>query len=92
MKKYADALPLYWQEQMWKRQGVNLKCNTMANWVIQTAGIYLMPFSDALLTKLLRHTVIHADETVVQVNKKPGRAATEARKPETRETNFPYIL
>ena len=77
VKKYADALPLYRQEQMWKRQGVNLKRNTMANWVIQTAGTYLKPFSDAFLTELLRQAVIHADETVVQVNKEPGRAATE---------------
>ena len=36
VKKYADALPLYRQEQMWKRLGIDLKRNTMANWVIQT--------------------------------------------------------
>ncbi len=38
VKKYADALPLYRQEQMWKRLKVDLKRNTMANWVIQTGG------------------------------------------------------
>ena len=76
MKKYADALPLYRQEQMWKRLGVDLKRNTMANWVIQTAETYLKPFSDAFLTELLRQAAIHADETVVQVNKEPGRDAT----------------
>ncbi len=76
VKKYADALPLYWQEQMWKRLGVDLKRNTMANWVIQTAETYLKPFSDAFLAELLRQAAIHADETVVQVNKEPGRDAT----------------
>ena len=76
VKKYADALPLYRQEQMWKRQGVDLKRNTMANWVIQTAELYLKPFSDAFLRELLKQAVIHADETVVQVNKEPGRDAT----------------
>ena len=76
VKKYADALPLYRQEQMWKRLGVELKRNTMANWVIQTAEIYLKPFSDAFLRELLKQAVIHADETVVQVNKEPGREAT----------------
>ena len=76
VKKYADALPLYRQEQMWKRQGVDLKRNTMANWVIQTAELYLKPFSDAFLRGLLEQAVIHADETVVQVNKEPGREAT----------------
>ena len=76
LKKYADALPLYRQEQMWKRLGVDLKRNTMANWVIQTAETYLKPFSDAFLAELLRQAVIHADETVVQVTKEPGRDAT----------------
>ena len=76
VKKYADALPLYRQEQMWKRLGVDLKRNTMANWVIQTAETYLKPFSDAFLDELLRQAAIHADETVVQVNKEPGRDAT----------------
>ena len=76
VKKYADALPLYRQEQMWKRLGVDLRRNTMANWVIQTAETYLKPFSDAFLRELLKQAVIHADETVVQVNKEPGREAT----------------
>ena len=57
VKKFADALPLYRQEQMWKRLGVDLK-------------------RDAFLRELLRQAVIHADETTLQVNKEPGRAAT----------------
>ena len=76
VKKFADALPLYRQEQMWKRLGVDLKRNTMAHWVVLTAGTYLKPFSDAFLRELLRQAVIHADETTLQVNKEPGRAAT----------------
>ena len=76
VKKYLDALPLYRQEQMWKRMGVDLKRNTMANWVVLTAETYLKPFSDAFLGELLRQAVIHADETVLQVNKEPGREAT----------------
>ena len=76
VKKFADALPLYRQEQMWKRLGVDLKRNTMAHWVVLTAETYLKPFSDAFLRELLRQAVIHADETVLQVNKEPGREAT----------------
>ncbi len=37
IKKYADALPLYRQEQIWKRLGVNLNRGTLTNWVITTA-------------------------------------------------------
>ena len=76
VKKYADALPLYRQEQMWKRLGVDLKRNTMANWVTLTAETYLKPFNDAFLAELLQQAVVHADETVLQVNKEPGREAT----------------
>ena len=76
VKKYTDALPLYRQEQIWKRMGVELKRNIMGNWVILTAETYLKPFSDAFLDELLRQAVIHADETVRQVNKEPGREAT----------------
>ena len=76
VKKFADALPLYRQEQMWKRLGVNLKRNTMANRVVLTAETYLKPFSDAFLAELLRKAVIHADETVLQLNREPGREAT----------------
>ncbi len=75
VKKYADALPLYRQEQMWKRLKVDLKRSTMANWVIQTAEAYLKPFNEAFQQELLRQPVIHADETVLQVNKEPGRDA-----------------
>ena len=77
MKKYADALPLYRQEQIWKREGVELKRGTMANWVIQTTERYLKRFSEAFKEELLKQEVIHADETVLQVNREPGRKATE---------------
>ena len=77
VKKYVDGSPLYRQEQEWKRLGVGLKRGTMGNWVIQTAEIYLRPFSEAFLKELKGQAVIHADETVLQVNREPGRAATE---------------
>ena len=73
IKKYLDALPLYRQEQIWMRLGVELKRGTLANWVITTAGIYLEGIWDKFKEHLLMLPVIHADETVLQVNKEPGR-------------------
>ena len=73
IKKYMDALPLYRQEQIWRRLGVDLKRGTLANWVITTADVYLKPIWDKLKEYLLKLPVIHADETVLQVNKEPGR-------------------
>ena len=80
MKKYVDAMPLYRQEQMWKRMGVELKRGTMANWVIQVADLYLRPFWKRIRSELLTQSTIHADETVMQVHKENGRPdALESR-------------
>lgn len=76
MKKYVDAMPLYRQEQMWKRIGVELKRGTMANWVIQVADLYLRPFWKRIRSELLTQSTIHADETVIQVLKEKGKPAT----------------
>lgn len=78
IRKYADAMPLYRQEQMWKREyNVQLKRGTMANWMILTTDIYLRRFWELLLDELLSQPVIHADETVLQVLKEQDRKATE---------------
>lgn len=76
IKKYVDAMPLYRQEQIWKRMGVELKRGTMANWVIQAADLYLRPFWRRIRDKLLSQSVIHADETVLQVLKEKDKPAT----------------
>ncbi len=76
MKKYVDAMPLYRQEQMWKRMGVELKHGTMTNWVIQVAGLYLRPFWKRIWSELLTQSAIHADETVMQVHKEKDRPDT----------------
>ena len=34
-QKYVDGIPLYRQEQIWKRDGIALSRATLANWVIQ---------------------------------------------------------
>ena len=73
IKKYADALPLYRQEQIWKRLGVAVNRGTLANWVITTSDMYLKIIWKKMKKCLLMLPVIHADETVLQVNKEPGR-------------------
>ena len=73
IRKYVDAMPLYRQEQMWKRIGVALKRNTMANWAIQIAESYLQPFWEHMRQALASQSAIHADESVLQVLKEEGR-------------------
>ena len=76
VRKYADALPLYRQEQIWKRQGVLLRRGTMANWVIELSNRYFRRLWKRMKEKLLKQGVIHADETVIQVLKEEGRSPT----------------
>ena len=75
-KKYVDGLPLARQEKIWARQGVELSRATLANWVIQCTQTWLKPLYRHMKQTLLEDTVIHADETTVQVLKEDGKTAT----------------
>jgi len=74
-QKYVMCAPLYRQEQDWQRQGVALNRQTMANWVIRCAEDWLEPLYERMKTQLLAHVVLHADETVLQVLREPGKKA-----------------
>ena len=75
-QKYLDGLPLARQEKIWAREGVSLSRATMANWVIQCSEVWLKPLYRHMKQELLTHSVIHADETVVQILKEDGKPAT----------------
>lgn len=73
--KYADALPLYRQEKIFGRYGIDLSRVTMAGWMVKTAQA-CEPIIALLEKVLLSGPVVNADETPVQVMKEPGRANT----------------
>jgi len=72
--KYSDHLPLYRQERIFGRAGVEIPRSTLAHWV-GICGVRLQPLVDALKTEILRHSVLHADETPVAMLK-PGNKKT----------------
>ncbi|MDT8364703.1 MAG: IS66 family transposase, partial [Nitrosomonas sp.] len=74
VSKYQDALPLYRQETILKRIGVDLPRATLANWMIQ-AGSLIQPLINLLRDRLLTHDILQMDETPVQVLKEPGKTA-----------------
>ncbi|HYQ71986.1 MAG TPA: IS66 family transposase [Gammaproteobacteria bacterium] len=74
VSKYQDALPLYRQEAILKRIGVELPRATLANWMIQ-AGTLIQPVINLLRDRLLAHDILQMDETPVQVLKEPGKTA-----------------
>lgn len=74
VSKYQDALPLYRQETILKRIGVELPRATLANWMIQ-AGSLIQPLINLLRDQLLTYDILQMDETTVQVLKEPGKTA-----------------
>jgi transposase len=74
-QKYVMAVPLYRQEQEWNRLGIRLSRQTMSNWLIKATFDWLEPVYDALAEILRLHSVLHADETTLQVLQEAGKAA-----------------
>lgn len=72
-QKFVMSVPLYRQEQDWKRSGILLSRQTMSNWLIKASENRLEPIYDRLKVLLLRHDVLHADETTLQVLREPGK-------------------
>jgi len=75
VQKYVNAVPLYRQQQELFLNGAILSRQTMANWMIYCSINWLEPLYDLMKVRLLEETVLHADETVLQVLKEPGRAS-----------------
>ena len=73
--KYADALPLYRQEKIFGRIGVDLSRATMASWVIRM-GDLVTPLLDYALGEIRNGDYVQADETPFQVLKEDGKRAT----------------
>ena len=73
--KYADHLPLYRQEKIFARAGLAIPRSTLAQWVGH-CGVQLQPLVDALRDIVLKQSIVHADETPVQMLA-PGMKKTQ---------------
>ena len=74
-QKHLMHLPFYRLEQDFLPQGVFINRQNMANWSIQVCEDWLNPVYSKLRENLLRHKVLHADETSLQVLREPGKTA-----------------
>jgi transposase len=72
--KYADHLPLYRQEGIYRRSGVELPRATLASWVAEAAQL-LDPLVSELERYVLSGAKLHADDTPVPVLS-PGKGRT----------------
>ena len=75
-QKFVMYSPLYRLEQEFNREGLKLTRQTMANWMLNTSDTWLRPIYDVLHRDLCQESVLHGDETTLQVLKESGKAAT----------------
>ena len=74
-QKFVMAVPLYRQEQEWNRWGISISRQTMSNWLIKATFDWLEPIYGALGEILCLRSVIHADETTLQVLNEADKSA-----------------
>ena len=74
LAKHDDHLPLYRQEEIYRRSGVHIPRSSLAQWV-GLCGVRLEPLAAALKAHLLEQPVLHADETPV-AELAPGKGKT----------------
>ena len=72
--KYADHLPLYRQEERFKRADIDLDRSTLAGWVGR-AGALLEPLVHAIRHHVMDAHKVHADDTTAPTLK-PGNGKT----------------
>jgi transposase len=71
ISKFCDHLPLYRQEEMWKRMQVDMPRSTLCGWVLKTAEI-CEPLIKLLQKNIVANDYVQVDETIVQVMKEIG--------------------
>jgi transposase len=73
-QKCVMGAPFNRQAADWERNGIPIKRQTMASWVIRCSEDYLEPIYDELHKRLLQHKFLHSDGTTFQVLKEPGKS------------------
>jgi transposase len=74
VSKYCDALPLYRQIAIFKRIGIELDRTTLANWMMKM-GVLVQPLINRLSEIANEPSVLHMDETPLQVLNEPNKTA-----------------
>ena len=75
--KHDDHLPLYRQEEIYRRSGAFIARSSMASWIGQ-CGVQLEPLAQALRQYVLGCGVLHGDETPIKLLNPGAGKATQA--------------
>ena len=75
--KYCEHLPLYRQQAIFSREGLELPRQTLCDWVLACGGL-LGPIQEALKREILSSGVVQLDDTPVQCQGGKGAAHFQA--------------
>src|SRR3954453_1243620 len=90
--KYADHLPLYRQEGILRRHGVEISRSTMCDWMAVAAEL-LPPIVTLMLAKILESRVVRNDDTPVKVQDHDGKGIKTGRLWDSiGDHNHPYVV
>lgn len=75
-QKFVQGVPFARQEREWYRLGLNLHRSEMSRLAIRICEEWLEPIYQRIHKELLGCEILHMDETRIQCNKEPGKAAS----------------
>jgi len=78
VSKFADHLPLYRQDGIFEREGVDIPRATQTSWVIQTYDA-IRPLGDELKRAVLKSDVIFTDDSIIPLQIKGNGKLKKAR-------------
>jgi transposase len=78
VSKFADHLPLYRQDGIFEREGVDIPRATQTSWVIQTYDA-IRPLGDELKRAVLESDVIFTDDSIIPLQVKGNGKLKKAR-------------
>jgi transposase len=92
VSKYADHQPLYRQEGIYKRFGVEISRSTMCDWMAVTAEL-LAPIVTLMLKRILTSKVVQNDDTTVPVQDHDGKGIKTGRLwASVGDHYYPYVV
>lgn len=92
ISKFADHLPLYRQEAMFARQGVEISRSTMSDWVAACA-VLCTPLYGLMTRRVLLSRAVHNDDTTVPVQApRTGKTKTGRLWVSVGDAAHPYII
>ena len=88
VSKYVDHLPLYRQQQIFKRADIEIAPSTIDSWVAQSGNL-LVPLYDRMVEYVKNQRYLQADETTIKVLDKDKTRAEHGRS--KGETHLGYL-